>query len=651
MPDPQYALYPEHDQPSRPRYFNGQFLGTADFIDEQRYHADRLRRSLRQLRIAGITDGLKVSVKDTYTVEVSPGTAIDASGRQLVLTAPVTYKLPNPGPAGLVLTLAYAEQDERLLGGKLGSKGIEDFTRIAETPSLGHLRDDELLPHGRVALAALAVSESGVITVTTPARVRQYSGLRLPGPNGRGPVLASGGDDDPDRLVLSGALSVSGDASLAGKLTARTLTVGRDNTQLVVADDGNAWLAGKLTAGALTIGKGNTQLVVTDNGNASLAGKLTTNTLTTGTLTVGKGNTQLVVADDGNAWLANKFTAGVLEARGTATLGNLTVGNVNTQFTVDATGSASFGNRTGQLLNLYTKQYGFGIQASTLYLRSASNFAFFTGGLHEDGELSPGKDGTGKDGTAAMVIKAGKVGIGTTNPTEMLEVAGTTSVKTVVVNNRADTPSDVKWELYNYGGYFYVRNSTSPNNLVHFGLKDVFVDGDFSTKTVDIISSGDSALRIRNPYDADAASTIGYQKDGNVFFLLRDTKANKIHGGRYLTRTGDWVSFSDSRLKHDINPIDDALDLALQLRPVRFMWNDTDIAGIGFIAQEVQPLLPELVSETTAHAPPGETRLGVSYDAFGPIAIAAIKQLHDRFERRIAELAAQVRELALAGRH
>ena len=39
-----YAQYPERPSDSRVRYFDGQFLGSQDFIDEQRYHIDRLRR-------------------------------------------------------------------------------------------------------------------------------------------------------------------------------------------------------------------------------------------------------------------------------------------------------------------------------------------------------------------------------------------------------------------------------------------------------------------------------------------------------------------------------------------------------------------------------------------------------------------------------
>ena len=210
MPETKYTLYPDAEQPSRPRYFSGQFLGTQDFIDEQRYHADRLRRSLRHLRIAGVCHGLTVDAVAPLELRVAPGTALDDSGRQLVLTAPHTHKLPadTPRPAGYVLTLAYGERGDRPQGGQQGGLGAEGDTRFAEDPQVALLRDDQLLPPGHVALAALAVAQDGAVTVTTPPAVRRYSGLRLPGPGGRGPALASGGDPDPDRLVLTGDLTV-----------------------------------------------------------------------------------------------------------------------------------------------------------------------------------------------------------------------------------------------------------------------------------------------------------------------------------------------------------------------------------------------------------------------------------------------------------
>ena len=58
---------------------------------------------------------------------------------------------------------------------------------------------------------------------------------------------------------------------------------------------------------------------------------------------------------------------------------------------------------------------------------------------------------------------------------------------------------------------------------------------------------------------------------------------------------------SDIRLKNTIIPLQNNLDIINQLNPVSFLWNDKDKHGsklqIGFIAQEVQEVLPIIVSE------------------------------------------------------
>lgn len=77
----------------RLRFYERQYLRSADFIAEQNYHLEMRRRLNRALHLWGIVDGLEIrfgKVIDGGPDEfyVTPGMAIDGFGRELFLAAP-----------------------------------------------------------------------------------------------------------------------------------------------------------------------------------------------------------------------------------------------------------------------------------------------------------------------------------------------------------------------------------------------------------------------------------------------------------------------------------------------------------------------------------------------------------------------------------
>ena len=100
---------------------------------------------------------------------------------------------------------------------------------------------------------------------------------------------------------------------------------------------------------------------------------------------------------------------------------------------------------------------------------------------------------------------------------------------------------------------------------------------------------------------------------------------------------------SDERLKKDIQPVASALDKVRQLTGVSFTWKETNADSIGFIAQEVEKVFPEIVSTDTA------TGLkSVSYGTLTAPLVESVKELDDKSQyqqQRIANLENQVKEL------
>ncbi|MBK9756189.1 MAG: hypothetical protein IPO88_22370 [Nannocystis sp.] len=215
-----YTLYPEVETDERGRYFDGQFLTAQDFVDEQRYHSDRLRRVLDLLTIAGVARGLDLAATGPWLLRLAAGTAIDDRGRLLVVPAvrdsiPVPHDLPG-GAADV--SLFYAEVESRVQGGSSEEEGTRGATRMREVPAIEFHAVGVAPSHaGAVLLGRIRVDTNGTITLDPPANVRVSAGLRLPAEPDGGPTLRSGGRTRPN--LLQG----TGDLAITGKLAVGTL--------------------------------------------------------------------------------------------------------------------------------------------------------------------------------------------------------------------------------------------------------------------------------------------------------------------------------------------------------------------------------------------------------------------------------------------
>ena len=80
---------------------------------------------------------------------------------------------------------------------------------------------------------------------------------------------------------------------------------------------------------------------------------------------------------------------------------------------------------------------------------------------------------------------------------------------------------------------------------------------------------------------------------------------------------------SDARLKENVQGLSGSLDAIDQLRGVTYDWIDDRVEGrqYGLIAQEVQPIFPDLVDEAD------DGSLSVEYTGLIPVLLEAVKEL------------------------
>ena len=123
----------------------------------------------------------------------------------------------------------------------------------------------------------------------------------------------------------------------------------------------------------------------------------------------------------------------------------------------------------------------------------------------------------------------------------------------------------------------------------------------------------------------------------NVCFRTGSTpsQTGKLNSSGTFTVSGDVVAFgspSDISLKENIKPIENALDKVEKLQGVTFDWKEKqeDILDIkediGFIAQDVQKVLPELVKEND------NGKLSLRHHGIVPVLLEAIKELSNRIK-------------------
>jgi hypothetical protein len=106
--------------------------------------------------------------------------------------------------------------------------------------------------------------------------------------------------------------------------------------------------------------------------------------------------------------------------------------------------------------------------------------------------------------------------------------------------------------------------------------------------------------------------------------------------------TTTYTTTSDYRLKENVQPMMGALDAVLQLNPVTYKWKESGIDGQGFIAHELQSIVPEcVVGEKDAVDEKGDMKLqGVDTSFLVATLTAAIQEQQAIIESLTARVSA-----------
>lgn len=225
----------------------------------------------------------------------------------------------------------------------------------------------------------------------------------------------------------------------------------------------------------------------------------------------------------------------------------------------------------------------------------------------------------------------------------LLTAEGATNIKTRFIMGKASGNTN-SGELYlNYGtnhavyvgsggtanlhvtGNVYSTNMYVSDVIYHTSDTDTYQY--FETDQWKLFCGGQKMIQATEASSGyDYVSFGGTDNSGEIMFNISSGE------GHF---DGDVIAFStttssDLKLKENIRDLEGALDKTLQLRGVKFDWKDDDRQNdqLGFIAQEIEEVLPEVVSEVESIGDKhGDTHKVVNYQAVVPVLVEAIKEL------------------------
>lgn len=224
-------------------------------------------------------------------------------------------------------------------------------------------------------------------------------------------------------------------------------------------------------------------------------------------------------------------------------------------------------------------------------------------------------------GNSLIFDNGSSVGIGTTSPTSgfQLQLTGTNS-RIAMYNNSTGSTANYSQMNFGYGGgtgqyaEFYRQNDTKRFQIFNDG-GDIGLSTRYSGGYIyDIYlnTSGNVGIGTTSPLSKlNVMGTVRINSaaapDANYFLQLENSASQKA-------KANAWDTYSDKRIKTDIQPIFNAIDKVNLLNPVYYQKHDShvendflnidyesSVKSLGFIAQEVYNVIPEAVNTGTTN--------------------------------------------------
>ncbi len=284
---------------------------------------------------------------------------------------------------------------------------------------------------------------------------------------------------------------------------------------------------------------------------------------------------------------------------------------------------------------------------------------------------------------ALTVLSNGNVGIGTANPNAALQLGNVTAARKIVLYDAANNDHQfsgfglendkVRYQIASTAGnhvFFAGVTTTTSNELMRIqGNGNVGIGTTSPAKKTEIIGAasatpvtlvignrggfGPAAMEFVSDYGLGNQWRPGYIRSndiggftGAVEVYTNGTGAGNLYGnvkglevrnGVTYTASGTVSSFSDERIKNNVKPFTNGLDIINQINPVSFYYNQqspfqTDKMQVGIMAQELEKIAPYMVDKNVTKD--FEDLRSVNNQAYIFLLINAIKEQNKKMDEQ-----------------
>jgi len=334
------------------------------------------------------------------------------------------------------------------------------------------------------------------------------------------------------------------------------------------------------------------------------------------------------------------------------------VGTTSPTFKLDVNGSlSSNGNENVMRIAGSDTNNAGGITINAVFGSTAASRVMTLFSIDGQDQASPLAFGSGTS-EKIRITSAGKVGIGTTAPSAVLDVvsSGATSTAFRVLKSGTSTQNlHAATEISGHGRFSIYDSSENEdirfdsNGDSYFNGGDVGIGTTSPTTKLEVQETTGTVFAGRFFHGSNPSSSppqgvrvdFGYTPNNGTseFLKCRDSVNSSAvnravimsNGGIGNFTTNDF-NYSDERMKKDINNATAQLDNVkkLQLKTFRYKeQEDSEPTNLGVVAQDIQTDFPALVTE---QGEGDEARLGVKEQQIMWMAVKAIQEQQDIIE-------------------